>query len=132
MDWAWEVGLSYQDLTDDFNNISKGEAGKWMGARVGVKANFLPRGNHHPVLRAGFGWNIATGDVSNNFDIGDITETDFAVNYFGGYLGIGYEFDLFNGAVTTGPEIFGFAGVGDRSDAEAYTATIAWNFLVNF
>ena len=66
------------------------------------------------------------------YDIGDITETDFAINYFGGYLGVGWEFDLFNGAITTGPEIFGFAGFGDRDNAEAYTATIAWHFLVNF
>lgn len=130
--FAWEIGLSYQDLTDDFNNIATGEAGKWMGARVGVKTSFFPRKNHHPTLRAGFGWNIATGDVSNDYDIGDITETEFAVNYFGGYLGIGYEFDLFNGAITTGPEVWGFAGWGDRDSAEAYTATVAWHFLVNF
>lgn len=132
VDLAWEVGLSYQDLTDSFNGIETGQAGKWMGARAGVKASFLPQGNSHPTLRAGLGWNIATGDVSNNYDIGDITETDFAINYFGGYLGVGWEFDLFNGAITTGPEIFGFAGFGDRDNAEAYTATIAWHFLVNF
>ena len=57
-----------------------------MGARLGLKASFLPKKCIHPVVRAGLGWNIATGDMRNDFDIGDIPATPRAVNYFGGYL----------------------------------------------
>ncbi len=42
-DLAWELNMNYQDLTDDFNNISTGQSGKWMGARLGVKASFFPK-----------------------------------------------------------------------------------------
>ena len=132
VDWAFEVGMSYQDLTDGFNNIDTAESGKWVGARLGVKASFMPKCNSHPVLRAGFGWNVATGDVANEYDIGDITESISAVNYFGGYLGIGWEWDLFRGRVTTGPEIYAFGGFPEQGDDWAVTGTFAWHFLVNF
>ncbi len=57
------------------------------------------------------------------------------MNYFGGYVGLGLELDLFKGRVTTGPEIYAFAGpLADRTEGDdgAYTATVAWHVILNF
>jgi len=132
VDWAGELNLNYQDLTEDFNNIHSGEGGKWVNARLGVKASFMPRGNSHPVLRAGLGWGVESGDAGEDYDIGDIPENPGQTNFFGGYVGAGWEWDLFNGRVTTGPEVWAFAGYPEKGSDWAWTATFAWHVLFNF
>lgn len=132
VNWAWEFSLNYQDLYTDFNNIHSQEGGKWNSARLGVKASFLPQGNSHPVLRAGLGWGVESGDADNDYDIGDIIDTPGQTNYYGGFFGVGWEFDLFKGRITTGPEVYAFAGYPEEGDEWTWTGTFAWHFLVNF
>ena len=53
-------------------------------------------------------------------------------NYFGGYVGVGWEWDLFGGCVTTGPEVWAWAGYPEDGADWGWTATVAWHFLFNF
>jgi len=133
---SWEFNLNYQDLTDGFNGIDTGQSGKWNSARVGLKASFFPKKQSHPTVRAGLGWAIATGDTKDDFDFGTIKRPEnTATNYFGGYVGVGWEwdFELCGNCFTTGPEFYVFGGFSDQgSDDYAFTGTVAWHFLWNF
>jgi hypothetical protein len=125
---ALEVGMNYQDLWTGIND-NEDFTGKLFGANVGVKASFLPEARHHPVLRAGLGWRFQ----SENNRTSDVGLVDLKGEYYGGYVGVGYEFDLgCNGCWTTGPSADFWAGVRPSGSGWGRTLTLGWHLIRNF
>ncbi len=91
--WSFEALAGLQSLDDGtLWADSDGEFGQFRG---GVKVAFADRGMGHWVGRAGLAFLRNTGEIQGFSDTGD---------YFGGYVGIGYEFEI-NKWLTMGPEI---------------------------
>ena len=52
--------------------------------------------------------------------------------YYGGYASVGYEFDLFNCCLTTGPSVDFWGGVRPSGSGGAWSVSFAWHFITNF
>jgi hypothetical protein len=127
--WSWEMSLNYQDLYQGFNN-NEGRTGKWVFARLGVKASLSPRARSHWTFRGGLAWGRATEDPGRNLDIGTF-DAPGRGDYYGGYVGLGYEWDLFDCCITTGPEVQLFAGVRPSGSGWAIAPSLMWHVLFN-
>jgi hypothetical protein len=123
--WFLEGNLTYQDLSAFA--VDENQSGKFMQALVGFKGLFMPDCNFHPTVRAMVGWMVATGDPAA-VDIADIPAFD---DYFGGYLSVGFEWDV-SRRFSTGPELGVFGGWGVNDADFAVVPQFRWNFIFNF
>jgi hypothetical protein len=121
-EWSWELGVSYQDLSFEFDNEKS--YGKFFTGEAGFKVSFLPQSCGHPVVRAGLEWMAVTGKPSI-VKISDIPNRD---DYLGAYVSLGYEFQLCRG-VRTGPEARIFGGLGVGQGDFAWVPTLRWNLI---
>jgi len=123
--WSWEMGIQYQDLTAAISGESL--SGKYFQLRAGVRARFKPCCKGHPTLRAGVSWFNVTGDP-----IGiDTAQIDSIGDYLGGYLGLGYEWDI-GRRWSTGPEAAITVGTNVNNGDIAIVPTVFWHFNYRF
>lgn len=115
--WSFELQAGAQVLDDYMWSHGDGD---WAQLRGGFKASFSPRCKGHLTGRLGMAWVRSTG------------ETEFLSkpeDYYGAYVGVGYEYDL-NPHLTTGPELtFLLMSVEKTFDIEV-VPQFQWHFIV--
>ena len=126
--WSWDFALMYLDYTDAIDGGDNKEGGKANMFRAGVRARFMPCCRWHPTVRAGLSWFQAGGKP----ELLSAAEIDADGDYFGGYVGVGLEFDI-NRRWSTGPEIMGYAGVDlSNTDQTAFMGMLWWHLNYKF
>lgn len=130
-DIALELAMPYQDLYHGILNNEK-DTGKTIGGNIGVKMIFRPECNGHPILRGGFGWRFLTEHNRS----GDVGKLDEKGEYFGGYLSLGYEWDIGKSCNSrgwsTGPSVDLWGGLRSFETPSAWTAGVSWHLVKNF
>ncbi len=118
--WSFELSAQKQSIDDIFgapnDSLNDSADAAYSQVRAGAKASFSPDCRRHLTARFGFAAFKATG--TNDF-------IDKATTYYGGYVGVGYEWDL-NRHWSTGPEatvLFGSEGHG----AEQFVPQFSWH-----
>lgn len=119
--WSFEGAAAWADLSATPFGGNEDQGGSWGQIRGGVKASFNPCGRGHPTARAGLLWFRATQDAEFIDGPGD---------YFGGYLGLGYEWDVTRW-FTTGPEVTVLLAAQEKSVSIVAVPQIQWHFIFN-
>lgn len=123
LEWAVELGYSYDDLTEWFTG--EGQTGKVHAYTLGLLARTDPCGCRHWSFRGGIAaFNVTGRPQEIEFDFVDLPEPGV---YYGGYLGIGYEWDL-SPNWSTGPEARILGGWSD--DTFGWTPMLMWNLYI--
>ncbi|MFI5402524.1 MAG: hypothetical protein ACHQ1G_06270 [Planctomycetota bacterium] len=95
-DWSGEAQFVWQFLDDkDLADDNRADHGEMLAARAGFKHSTNPGHKRHLTLRYGFEFYRATGDPGIVEQAGD---------YYGGYVGFGFETEL-SRHWTMGPEL---------------------------
>lgn len=122
-DWAAEAQVFRHFLDDkDFADDGFADHGRVTAVRAGLKHSTNPGHKRHVTWRYGFQFYRATGEPGIIERAGD---------YYGGYMGIGFETDL-SRRWTMGPEISVafMQGEGDRQFE--VVPTFFWHLFFNF
>ncbi len=120
--WSFEIEGAFEDLNTPLFGDDGTTGGTWAQAQGGVKASFLPLRRGHPTARAGFTWFRATEDTK--FISG-------ADDYFGFYVGAGYEWDV-SPLITTGPEVSVVIAAPEKSGDFDVIPQFQWHVIFNF
>jgi hypothetical protein len=95
-DWSGEAQFVWQFLDDkDLADDGQADHGEMMAVRAGFKHSTSPGAKRHFTLRYGFEYYRATGEPGI---------VDRAGDYYGGYVGFGFETEL-GEHWTMGPEL---------------------------
>ena len=112
-----EAGLTWQFLDDEaFADDGNPEAGNWFQADVGLRFTRSIACARRSVLRVGASYVHAEGDPNI---------LQFPGDYFGGYVGVGFEADL-NGSVTIGPDLTVHVLTKDGSFTHGIVPQLTW------
>jgi hypothetical protein len=122
-DWSGEAQFVWHFLDDkDFADDGFSDHGRMTALRAGFKHTTSPGHKRHATCRYGFQYYRATGQPGIVDETGD---------YYGAYLGLGFETEL-GAHWTMGPEIsVAFMdGAGDRSTE--VVPTFFWHLIYDF
>jgi len=112
-----EAGLTWQFLDDEaFADDGNPEAGDWVQADVGLRFTRSIACARRSVLRVGASYVHAEGEPNI---------LQFPGDYFGGYVGVGFETDL-NGSVTIGPDLTVHVRTKDGSFTHGIVPQLTW------
>jgi len=122
-DWAAEAQIVRHFLDDtDFADDDLGAPGRMTAVRAGLKHRMSPGHKRHATVRYGIQFYRATGTPGIVDDPGD---------YFGPYLGLGFETDL-SRRWTMGPEISVAFLEGEGGLGSEIVPTFFWHLFWNF
>jgi hypothetical protein len=121
--WIFETNGVFQFLDDsDVADAGNSGAEDWYQLGGGVKVLFTPDERRHASLRAGVVWLRALGDVNLIDDPGD---------YFGFYVGGGFETEL-GRHLSTGPDLILMTVFPEGGGNPELVPQLAWRLIWRF
>ncbi len=118
--WSFEGRFAVQGLGNELRGSSSQET--FSEVQGGLKASFRPLSRAHPVVRAGASWTRVGGPTHLFGHAGD---------FYGGYVGLGWEWDITD-AFTTGPEVSALVATRQNTFELVAIPQLAWHFIVRF